>query len=151
MCNPNKINLNINEIKRLIPQRYPFLFVDQVLSLIPKQEITVLKNLTANEPYFQGHFPDQPIMPGVLACEAMAQASAILLAYGQGQKGLSLIGKIKNAHFKFPLIPGDSLQIHMKIERELTNLCFVSGEILVGGQKAVTSQFIFSNQKSDHA
>ena len=153
MHSDSNITLNINQIKDLIPQRYPFLMVDRVLDLIQGEKILALKNLSANEPYFQGHFPQQPIMPGVLACEAMAQASALLLSYGKkkGQETLSLIGMIKKMQFKFPLVPGDALQIEMRIERELSQQCFVDGSITVEGKIAVTGQFIFSIQAMEHA
>jgi 3-hydroxyacyl-[acyl-carrier-protein] dehydratase len=112
---PEKID--ILEIMRLLPHRYPFILVDRILSITPEQEIVGLKNVTINEPFFQGHFPARPVMPGVLILEGMAQVGGVLAFYSEpeniGKKLLYFVG-IDKARFRQPVTPGD--QIHYKLE-----------------------------------
>lgn len=108
---------NINEILEMIPHRYPILLVDKVIDYIQDEGITVLKNVTFNEPHFMGHFPNNPIMPGVLIVEALAQASAIFAVktMGDNAKGkLVYFMSIDDAKFRKPVIPGDSLYLEVK-------------------------------------
>ena len=119
--------LNINQIKNLLPHRYPFLLVDKVLSYEPYKSIVALKNITMNEPFFTGHFPTMPIMPGVLVTEAMAQTAALLGCLSIDKDKLSegslyyLVG-IDNARFKKPVVPGDQLVINAVFEKERRNI-----------------------------
>lgn len=119
--------LNINQIKNLLPHRYPFLLVDKVVSYEPYKSIVALKNITFNEPFFTGHFPSMPIMPGVLVTEAMAQTAALLGCLSIDRNKLSdgslyyLVG-IDNARFKKPVIPGDQLVINAIFEKERRNI-----------------------------
>jgi 3-hydroxyacyl-[acyl-carrier-protein] dehydratase len=107
------LQMDINEILKLLPHRYPFLLIDRVLSYEPGKEIVALKNVTMNEPFFPGHYPHHPVMPGVLVIEAMAQAAAILSFTGETGKAdetkvYYFVG-IDNARFKRPVVPGDQL------------------------------------------
>jgi len=110
-------NIDILEILRLLPHRYPFLLVDRILAINPDKDIVGLKNVTINEPFFQGHFPGRPVMPGVLILEGMAQVGGILAFYTEpeniGNKVLYFVG-IDKARFRQPVTPGD--QIHFKLE-----------------------------------
>jgi len=110
-------SIDILEILRLLPHRYPFLLVDRVLAITPEKDIVGLKNVTINEPFFQGHFPERPVMPGVLILEGMAQVGGILAFYSEpeniGKKVLYFVG-IDKARFRQPVTPGD--QIHFKLE-----------------------------------
>jgi 3-hydroxyacyl-[acyl-carrier-protein] dehydratase len=112
------MNMNINRILKLLPHRYPILLVDRVLELEPSKKIKALKNVSVNEPYFQGHFPEFPVMPGVLILESLAQASA-LLAFSQEQKKDTVyyFAGIDNARFKKPVTPGDQLILNAEVLR----------------------------------
>jgi len=114
----NEVNLDINKILKLLPHRYPILLVDRVLELDPRVRIKALKNVTVNENFFQGHFPDYPVMPGVLILESLAQASA-LLAFSEEKDDDSLyfFAGIDNARFKKPVLPGDQLILNAEVER----------------------------------
>ena len=118
--------MNIQEVLRFLPQRYPILMIDRVKELEPGKRIVALKNVSANEPYFQGHFPGRPIMPGVLILEAMAQAGGVMMfsALDAHQKEHSVyyyVG-IDGARFKKPVVPGDQLELEVKLERVLRNI-----------------------------
>jgi 3-hydroxyacyl-[acyl-carrier-protein] dehydratase len=113
--NPD-LTINIEEIISLIPHRYPMLLVDRVLSYVPGKHIVALKNVTINEPYFVGHFPGKPVMPGVLIIEAMAQSSAILVVKTMGQEmhgKIVYFMSINEAKFRRPVTPGDTLHFHI--------------------------------------
>jgi 3-hydroxyacyl-[acyl-carrier-protein] dehydratase len=102
-------------IQRVIPHRYPFLLIDRVLELEPGKRIVGLKNVTANEEFFQGHFPDRPIMPGVLIVEALAQAGAVLaLSQPEDRGKLPLFAGINNFRFRRPVVPGDQLRLEVE-------------------------------------
>jgi 3-hydroxyacyl-[acyl-carrier-protein] dehydratase len=101
---------SIEEIQKLLPHRYPFLLVDRILDYVPGHSAIGLKNVTINEPFFQGHFPNRPIMPGVLIVEAMAQVGGIILTQMEGVEGkLSLFAGIDKVRFRRPVVPGDQL------------------------------------------
>src|ERR1700675_3521955 len=108
-----KTTLDINDIHRILPHRFPFLLIDRVLDLTRRERIVAIKNVTMNEPFFAGHFPNQPIMPGVLIVEAIAQAGgALLLTEVEDHSGkLMMFTGIEKAHFRRPVFPGDQLQI----------------------------------------
>jgi 3-hydroxyacyl-[acyl-carrier-protein] dehydratase len=114
----DNLNMNINRILKLLPHRYPILLVDRVLELDPSKRIKALKNVSVNEPYFQGHFPEFPVMPGVLILESLAQASA-LLAFSEEQKPDTVyyFAGIDNARFKKPVTPGDQLILNAEVIR----------------------------------
>jgi 3-hydroxyacyl-[acyl-carrier-protein] dehydratase len=121
--------LDIFAILKHLPQRYPVLLIDRVKECEPGKRVVALKNVSANEPYFQGHFPGRPIMPGVLILEAMAQAAGVLVLSaetgsraGKHHENLYYYVGIDNARFKKPVIPGDQLEIEVKLERTLRGI-----------------------------
>ncbi len=108
--------LDINEIKKIIPHRYPFLLVDRIEEMEPGVKAVGYKNVTANEPFFQGHFPEYPVMPGVLLIEALAQVGAVAILSLEGNKGkLAFFGGIKNAKFRKQVVPGDVVRLETEI------------------------------------
>ena len=129
--------ITIAEIKKLLPHRYPFLLVDRVLAFVPGESITAIKNVTINEPFFQGHFPDAPIMPGMLILEALAQAGGILVSKSlEGPLGsrIFMFTGVEKAKFRRPVVPGDQLVLRcFDIKRRLT-LCKMRAQALVADQ-----------------
>lgn len=115
----NAVSIDINQILKLLPHRYPFLLVDRVLEITPRVSITALKNVTMNEPFFQGHFPDFPVMPGVLIIEALAQTAALLtFSEAKAENAIYYFAGIDGARFKKPVLPGDQLIMTAVLERE---------------------------------
>ena len=115
----NAVSIDINKILKLLPHRYPFLLVDRVLEITPRVSITALKNVTMNEPFFQGHFPDFPVMPGVLIIEALAQTAALLtFSEAKAENAIYYFAGIDGARFKKPVLPGDQLIMTAIFERE---------------------------------
>jgi 3-hydroxyacyl-[acyl-carrier-protein] dehydratase len=115
----NAISIDINQILKLLPHRYPFLLVDRVLEITPRVSITALKNVTMNEPFFQGHFPDFPVMPGVWIIEALAQTAALLtFSEAKAENAIYYFAGIDGARFKKPVLPGDQLIMTAILERE---------------------------------
>jgi len=111
---------DIGRILKLIPHRYPMLLVDKVTDIVAGESAIGLKNVTMNEPQFQGHFPGQPIMPGVMIVEAMAQTAAVMVVHTLGDEGLNKLVyfmSIENAKFRKPVVPGDRMYIHVAKER----------------------------------
>lgn len=107
---------DINDIMRMIPHRYPFLLIDKVVEIVPGESAVGVKCVTVSEPHFQGHFPQRPIMPGVLIVEAMAQTAASLVVYSLGDDAMDKLVyfmTIENARFRRPVVPGDVLRIHV--------------------------------------
>ncbi len=136
---------DINEIMAMIPHRYPILLVDRLLEFVPGESAVGLKNVTFNEPHFQGHFPGLPVMPGVLIVEAMAQTSAILVVKTLGEEAKGKIVyfmSIEEAKFRKPVTPGDALHIHVTKIQNRKNVWKFSGEAKVGG--VVHAEAIFS-------
>lgn len=129
--------IDINRIMQMIPHRYPFLLVDRVLDVIPDESAIGLKNVTMNEPFFPGHFPSRPIMPGVLIIESMAQTAAVLVVetLGANAEGkLVYFMSVDEARFRKPVMPGDQLMIHVKKERSRGNVWRFSAQAKVDGQ-----------------
>jgi 3-hydroxyacyl-[acyl-carrier-protein] dehydratase len=129
--------MDINEIQSIIPHRYPFLLLDRVLELEPLKRIVAVKNVTINEPFFQGHFPGAPVMPGVLIIEAMAQAGAVLLfreVSDRDREGkLLYFTSIEEAKFRKPVVPGDQLRLEVTVLKYKMGYCKLRGEAYVGG------------------
>jgi len=129
-------DLDILQIMELLPHRYPFLLIDKLVDLIPNESAVGIKNVTFNEPFFQGHFPGRPIMPGVLIIEAMAQTAACVVVQSmpKSDKRLVYFMSVENARFRKPVTPGDQLRIHVKKERNRGNVWRFAGEARVDGQ-----------------
>jgi beta-hydroxyacyl-ACP dehydratase FabZ len=128
-------SLNIDEIISCLPHRYPFLLVDRVLDFTPEKSITAIKNVTANEPHFMGHFPDFPVMPGVLIVEAMAQVGGILAFQSapKDQEFLVFFTGIDGVRFRKPVRPGDQLRFELTCLRRRGNMWRFKGEAFVDG------------------
>jgi beta-hydroxyacyl-ACP dehydratase FabZ len=126
--------LDINEIRQILPHRYPMLLVDRVLEL-EAERIVGIKNVTANEPFFNGHFPDFPVMPGVLIVEAMAQTAGILVlkSIPDRDRKLVLLVSIEGARFRKPVVPGDQLRIEMTLLKRKVSVAKMSGRATVDG------------------
>ncbi len=138
--------MDIKQILEYLPHRYPFLLVDRVLSCVPGESIVALKNVTINEPFFQGHFPNYPVMPGVLIIECMAQAAAILTFHSEQAKpdGSSVyffVG-IDNARFKRPVVPGDTLRLEVSISRHVRGIWKFAAKAWVGETMAAESEIM---------
>ncbi len=136
--------MDILQILQLLPHRYPFLLVDRILECDGKERIVGLKNITMNEPYFQGHFPGNPIMPGVLQLEAMAQVGGVLMnsIYQNGGK-LAYFLAVDNARFRRMVRPGDQLRIEIQLVRARLNMCKLHGRVTVGTELASEADIMF--------
>ncbi len=128
--------MTVDEIKKIIPHRYPFLFLDKIVEIEKGKRIVAIKNLTINEPFFQGHFPDYPVMPGVIMLEAMAQAGAVLLLseLDNPDDYVGFLGGIDKARFKKPARPGDTLLIEVTVDFVRKNVSKVKGKITINGE-----------------
>lgn len=142
----NSTSMDIHEILDHLPHRYPFVLIDRVVSMELGKEITALKNVTINEPFFPGHFPYHPVMPGVLIVEAMAQAAAILSFKTMGVKpsddSVYYFAGIDSARFKKPVSPGDQVVLHVKIDRILKGIWKYVGVARVDGQVVAEAQMM---------
>ena len=140
---PTEADLGL--IKRILPHRYPFLLVDKVRDIVPMESCVGIKNVTSNEPHFEGHFPQEPVMPGVLIIEAMAQASAVLVG-----TSLDLAGKgmgtyfmsIDKCRFRRKVVPGDVLELHMKTLRGGGKVWKFEGRAIVDGELAAEAEIM---------
>ncbi len=131
-------------IKEMIPHRYPFLMIDRVVNLISGESAVGIKNVSAGEPHFMGHFPSQAVMPGVLIIEAMAQTSAILVVHTLGAEAegkLVYFMSVEEAKFRKPVVPGDQLHIHVTVQRSRGNVWKFDGAAIVDGQKVAEATY----------
>jgi 3-hydroxyacyl-[acyl-carrier-protein] dehydratase len=142
---------DIQEIMRYVPHRYPFLLIDRVLEFSPNQSVTVLKNVSINEAQFQGHFPNQPIFPGVYVIENMAQASCFLLAKSAGglKEGMAyVLGKVAKCSFMQPVVPGDQLVTTITVEKIFGDSAAVTARATVEGSIVAKGEFMFGLRRS---
>mgnify|MGYP001487135249 FL=1 len=129
----NQKSFKINDIIKILPHRYPFILIDRIDIVEEGKSLIALKNMTINEPFFQGHFPGQPVMPGVLSLEIMAQAGSFLML-SQIEDPLSMnmfFSTVEAAKFRKPITPGDQLKIHMELVKRKLNLCKFHGKCFV--------------------
>jgi len=142
--------IDIHEIQKLLPHRYPLLLIDSVIELTPGEHLVGIKNITFNEPQFTGHFPQRVIMPGVLILESLAQATG-LLAFKtandlNSDEELYYLAGIDNARFKRPVEPGDQLRLDVKLVKQKRNLWKFFGEASVDGELVVSADIMCVNQ-----
>ena len=143
-----KTTLDINDIQRILPHRYPFLLIDRVIDLTRRERIVAIKNVTINEPFFQGHFPNMPIMPGVLIVEAIAQTGgALLLTEVENRDHMLMVFTgIERAKFRRPVLPGDQLRIEVEVKAWRMTAVRMEGKAFVGDKRVaeatVTCQLV---------
>src|SRR5882724_1823139 len=144
--------LDVNEIRTILPHRYPFLLVDRIVEL-EAERIVGIKNVTANEPFFVGHFPDFPVMPGVLIVEAMAQTAGILVlkSIPDRDKKLVLLVSVDAARFRRPVVPGDQLRLEMKLLKRKGTVAKMAGQAFVDGVLVAEAEVMCKlEDKPDH-
>jgi 3-hydroxyacyl-[acyl-carrier-protein] dehydratase len=140
--------VDIHGVLKALPHRYPFLLVDRVMEVEPGHRLVALKNVTINEPFFNGHFPGNPVMPGVLVMEALAQAGALLVLASQAAGGPSMANKylylagIDKARFRRAVLPGDQLQLEAEVTAIRSNSCKMIGRAMVDGQLAASGTLL---------
>ncbi len=142
------MELDIEKIKELLPQRFPFIMIDRVLEVEPGKHAVALKNVSGNESFFQGHFPEKPVMPGALILEAMAQTAIVLFAterkgVSSEKKPLYYFGSVK-ARFLGTVVPGDQMMITVKNVKSLPTGAYISGEATVDGKKVSEAELVLS-------
>ena len=143
---PTLSSMDISRVMEYLPHRYPFLMIDRVLSIEPGNKVVALKNVSINEPYFSGHFPHHPVMPGVLIIEALAQAAAVLTFASEDHKAdekmvYYFVG-IDNARFKKPVVPGDTLRLQVEITRHVRGIWKFAAQAFVGETMAAESEIM---------
>jgi len=136
--------LDSHAIEKILPHRYPFLLVDKIVDITPRERVVGIKNVTLNEPFFTGHFPGHPIMPGVLIVESMAQTGAILLldALEKPEEKIAYFMGINNVKFRKPVLPGDQLQIEVELLRYRPSSCKMLGRAFVSGELVCEAEFM---------
>lgn len=138
--------LDINEVRNYLPHRFPFLLIDRVLDFTPDKVLTAIKNVTINEPFFPGHFPHQPVMPGVLILESMAQACAILsmktMEMVPTEDSVFYFVGIDKARFRRPVIPGDQLRIEIVVKRKVRGIWMFEAGASVDGEPACNAELM---------
>lgn len=142
---------NIDQIQEILPHRYPFALIDRVVAYVPNKSLHAYKNITMNEPVFMGHFPGNPIFPGVLLLEAMAQATGLLgfkMMENVAENEIYLFAGIDNARFKRQVIPGDRVDFHVNFVKERRGIWKFTGEALVDGQLACTAEIMCARRNS---
>ena len=152
-CAPLK--LDIDDILRILPHRYPFLLLDRVDEIVPGERIVGRKNVSANEPYLQGHFPNYPIVPGVLVVEALAQTSCVLAVVTVGRKAaegyLQYLAGLDDIRFKRPVRPGDSLELHSTIVSARRHLMKFECQAVVEGETVCSGKLMCVERKTNMA
>lgn len=143
------IDFDIHQVMQYLPHRYPFLLIDRVTECSAGDKLTALKNVTINEPFFQGHFPDQPIMPGVLILEALAQATGLLsfcTMQADHNKKLYVLVGIDKARFRGQVLPGDQLILNVTLKRNMRGIWMYEGKALVEGKVVAEAELMCSAQ-----
>lgn len=136
--------MDISEIKKLLPHRYPFLLVDRVLEYEPNRRIVAIKNVTSNEEFFNGHFPQRPVMPGVLIIESLAQVAGLAMLTEEEHRGkIPYFTGIDNARFRRPVIPGDQLRLEVEVLRVKGNFGRAAAKATVEGQVVAEAELMF--------
>lgn len=144
------MKLDISQVMALLPHRYPFLLIDRVVEIEPGQSLSAIKNVTINEPFFQGHFPNQPIMPGVLILEAMAQATGLLAFADMGdehESKLHMLVGIDKSRFRGQVVPGDQLLLNISLKRNMRGIGLFSCQALVAGEVVAEAEMMCSAQE----
>lgn len=144
---PLHLPVTVEQIQQLLPHRYPFLLVDRVIELVPDESIVAIKNVTINEPFFDGHFPGHPVMPGVLVVESMAQTAGLLTQISRRLKGntgsaLFYLVKVDNARFNAPVVPGDQLRLEVTLKRLLRSMGLFEARTLVDGKVVASCELM---------
>ena len=141
---PNAITMDIHKIMSLLPHRYPFLLVDRVVECVPGDHIKAYKNVSFNEPFFQGHFPGAPVMPGVLILEALAQTGGCAILFDEENRGkIALFGGVKKCRFRREVMPGDVLELSCEITAVRGEAGFGKGVAMVDGEIACEAELSF--------
>jgi len=146
------LNFDVEKIMKLLPHRYPFLLVDRVTEVEPGVSLSAIKNVTINEPFFQGHFPGKPIMPGVLILEAMAQATGLLAFSGlidPSESRLYILVGIDKARFRGQVLPGDQLTLQVSLKRNMRGIGMFDCKALVDDEVVAEAQMMCSEQERD--
>jgi 3-hydroxyacyl-[acyl-carrier-protein] dehydratase len=137
--------LTVPQIQAIIPHRYPFLLVDRIIEIEPMKRAVGIKNVTANEQFFQGHFPGKPIMPGVLLLEAMAQVGGVAMLYGEEFSGkLAVFAGIDRVKFRRPVVPGDQVRMVAEIMKMRGTMGKIWTEAYVDGELVAEGEFLFA-------
>lgn len=143
---PVNLPVDAERIAAILPHRYPFLLVDRVVELEPGQSIVAIKNVTLNEPFFEGHFPGHPVMPGVLIVEALAQASGLLIGLSgtmaDKDDRIFYLAKVDNARFLKPVVPGDQLRLEVQLKRLIRGMGIFTACAKVEGADAATCELM---------
>jgi 3-hydroxyacyl-[acyl-carrier-protein] dehydratase len=142
----------VTRIQQLLPHRYPFLLVDRVVEFEAHKSIVALKNVSINEPFFQGHFSGHPVMPGVLVIEALAQAGGVLTQLSRGtvaDNKLFYLVKIDNARFSRMVVPGDVLELHVQIKRIIRTMTFYTCVARVGGEEVASADVLCAETEKE--
>ena len=146
----NRVNMDIQDILQHLPHRYPFLLIDRVTEFTAGESLTGYKNVTYNEPFFQGHFPERPVMPGVMILEAMAQATGLLafrtVERGAKRESLYFLVGIDKARFKKPVEPGDQLILRADLKRAKRGIWVFSCEASVDGKRVASAEIMCTEQ-----
>lgn len=145
-ASPVTLPVDAKQIAAILPHRYPFLLVDRVVELTAGTSIVAIKNVTLDEPFFPGHFPGHPVMPGVLIVEALAQASGLLIGlsgtYSEKDRPIYYLAKVDNARFLKPVVPGDQLRLEVQLKRMIRNMGIFTARAVVDGKNAATCELM---------
>ncbi len=133
--------LDIVAIKKIIPHRYPLLLVDRIIEMVPGERVVGLKSVTGNEPFFEGHFPDYPVMPGVLIIEALAQTGAVMMLQ-ESEVQIPLFAGIDKARFRRQVVPGDQLRLELVVLRARAGTCKMTAKAFVDGELAAEAEIM---------